>query len=123
MGHFTSEVLERRKRKTRPSSGFHHRVGRFLADVIASQPLSDMVRLFDALLQQKQPREVPWYQTKVWKVNASWGVLLVLGLGAFALAKDDAIKKRQQQMRIRKEIAKQVEIEQLEETQALEKKN
>ena len=51
------------------------------------------------------------------------GVLLVLGLGAFALAKDDAIKKRQQQMRIRKDIAKQVEIEQLEETQALEKKN
>ena len=50
-------------------------------------------------------------------------VLLVLGLGAFALAKDDAIKKRQQQMRIRKDIAKQVEIEQLEETQALEKKN
>ena len=68
----SSEVSEVLNRKTRPSSGFHHRVGGFLADVIASQPLSDMVRLFDALLQQKQPREVPWYQTKVWKVNASW---------------------------------------------------
>jgi len=62
-----------------------------------------------------------WYQTKHAKVNLSWAALIVVGLGTFVLARNDAIKKRQDQMRIRKEIKALVTREQEQELAAATK--
>jgi len=71
-----------------------------------------MVRLSDILLNKNTDHGLRWYQTKSAKVNLSWGALIVVGLGAFVIARNDAIKKRQEQMRIRKAIKDQVVKEQ-----------
>jgi len=72
-----------------------------------------MVRLSDFLLNKsKIDHGLRWYQTKSAKVNISWAVLIVVGLGAFVVARNDAIKKRQDQMRYRKALKEQVIREQ-----------
>jgi len=69
-----------------------------------------MVRL-SGLLQGRNIEDRKWYHSRIAKVNISWAVLVVLGISAFVFARDDAVKKRQQQMRMRKEIVAQVEQE------------
>jgi len=84
-----------------------------------------MVRLSGWLLNlAKAPKAKPavsrfqgehgkrWYQTKHAKVNIAWAVLTIGSLGLFVIVRQDAVKKRQEQMRIRKEIRDQVTREQ-----------
>ena len=90
-----------------------------------------MVRLSGWLLNlAKAPKAKPavsrfqgehgkrWYQTKHAKINIAWSLLVIGSLGAFVFVRQDAVKKRQEQMRIRKEIKAQVAREQDEELAA-----
>lgn len=86
-----------------------------------------MVRLSGWLLNLAKPSKAKpvssfqgehgkrWYQTKHAKVNIAWAVLVIGSLGLFVIVRQDAVRKRQEQMRIRKEIRDQVTKEQDEE--------
>jgi len=52
-----------------------------------------------------------WYNSKVARVNISWVVLTFLGIGSFAIAKQDAVNKRYQFMKERQAIQTTVESE------------
>jgi len=77
-----------------------------------------MVRLSSFLLSRRPTGDhgLRWYQTKSAKVAVAWSALIVVGLGAFVIARDDAIKNRQEQMRLRKALKEQVIKEQEEAT-------
>jgi len=80
-----------------------------------------MVRLSGLL--QKSVGERKWYHSRIARVNISWAVLIVIGLGSFVYARDDAIKQRREQLRIRKEVKAQVEREIAEKEAARAKSN
>jgi len=47
----------------------------------------------------------------VLKVNISWGLLIIAGIGSFALAKSKVVSQRQENMRKQRELQKQVKDE------------
>jgi len=50
-------------------------------------------------------------QSNVLKVNLGWAALIFGGIGAFVLAKQQVLEKRQQQLKKQKEIIARVERE------------
>jgi len=68
-----------------------------------------MVRLSGWL--QRSEGERKWYHSRIARVNISWAVLIVVGISSFVYARDDAIKQRREQLKVRKEVRAQVERE------------
>jgi len=54
---------------------------------------------------------MPVGKGNVLKVNISWGLLIIAGIGSFALAKSQVISQRQENMRKQRALKKQVEDE------------
>jgi len=50
-------------------------------------------------------------KSNVFKVNVGWAILIAAGVGSFVLAKNMVLAQRQETMRKRQAIAKQIETE------------
>jgi len=48
------------------------------------------------------------YRGSVFKVNIGWALIVVAGIGSFALARSQVMNQRQQHIRKQKEIKKEV---------------